>query len=75
VENQMNGSTVLSSTLINGGTTWSVIGTGDFNGDGKTDILWLNSASGMVVENLMNGSTVLSSTLISGGTTWKPIAS
>jgi hypothetical protein len=61
--------------LINGGTTWSVAGTGDYNGDGKTDILWTNSASGMVVENLMNGSTVLSSTLISGGTTWKPIAS
>jgi Fibronectin type III domain len=37
-----------------------VQGLGDFNGDGKSDILWRNSATGVVTMWLMNGGTVLS---------------
>jgi hypothetical protein len=29
-------------------TTWSVVGTGDFNGDGRDDILWRNSTTGQL---------------------------
>ena len=38
---------------------WSVVGTGDFNGDGFGDILWRDS-SGNVATWLMNGATVMS---------------
>ena len=38
----MDGTTVLSSTAVgsNPGPTWEIKGTGDFNGDSKSDILW-----------------------------------
>jgi subtilisin family serine protease len=35
--------------------SWKIRGTGDFNQDGQTDILWWNSTSGQVVAWLMNG--------------------
>jgi hypothetical protein len=33
---------------------------GDFNGDGKADILWRNGSAGQVEIWLMNGTTALS---------------
>ena len=37
----MNGTQVSSSTSLGMvATSWSVVGTGDFDGDGKFDILW-----------------------------------
>ena len=41
----MNGSTVLANSAagsFNPGPTWHIKGTGDFNGDGRSDILWQN---------------------------------
>jgi hypothetical protein len=40
--------------------TWTVAETGDFNGDGKSDILWYGSNGGVALW-LMNGATVSSS--------------
>ena len=34
---------------------WSATGTGDFNGDGRRDILWYNQTSGKIVIWYMNG--------------------
>src|SRR6185437_3398046 len=41
---QSDGSFVDNSAKVNitTGTSWHVIGTGDFNGDGQSDILWRN---------------------------------
>jgi hypothetical protein len=57
----MNG-TVHSSTgsLGNVAAPWSIQNVGDFNGDGKADILWRNNSTGQVEVWLMNGTTTLS---------------
>jgi hypothetical protein len=63
----MNGSTVLSSTLTSIpslAASWKTAGTGDFNGDGTSDILWRND-DGSVALWQMSGSTVVSSSLTS----------
>ena len=66
----MNGTTIMSSGILNiGGTavkpdaTWSVVGTGDFDGDSRADILWRNS-SGTLAEWSMNGSSIVSSGIV-----------
>jgi hypothetical protein len=38
-------------------TTTSAQSVGDFNGDGKDDILWRNLTTGNTVISIMNGST------------------
>jgi hypothetical protein len=42
-------------------TSWSIAGSNDFNGDGKSDILWQNSSTGQRAIWLMNGTTRTSS--------------
>ena len=45
---QPNGSLVVNSNFLsnpNPGNSWHIVGTGDFNGDGRSDILWQNNDS------------------------------
>ena len=78
----MNGSSIMSSNAVTSGgsavtpdASWSVAGIGDFNGDGKKDVLWRSSATGEVSVWTMNGSSITSSAdLTSGGVAIKPDA-
>jgi hypothetical protein len=56
----MNGLQVTQTGgLGNVGTAWSVKETGDYNGDGITDLLWRDSTGNLAIW-FMNGSQVLS---------------
>ena len=59
----MNGSTIASQaevSVVSPTSGWSIVGVGDFNGDGSADILWENDMSGQVYIWLMNGTTITS---------------
>src|SRR6266480_2640188 len=72
----MNGWTIAAQGLINGLSTasqgsvnfvdpaWQVKGIGDFDGDGKADILWRNSSTGENYIYLMNGWTIAARGLV-----------
>jgi ELWxxDGT repeat protein len=78
----MNGSSILSNSLITAGgnavtpdASWGVAGIGDFDGDGRADILWRNT-SGEVAAWLMNGSAIsIGGDVTSGGAAIRPDAS
>ena len=56
----MNGTNVIGGALVgpNPGPSWHIIATGDFNGDGYSDILWQDT-SGEVAIWEMNGTSVI----------------
>jgi chitodextrinase len=66
----MNGATVLSSGAVFATVSdlnWSIAGVGDFDGNGKSDILWRNRATGENAIWFMNGAS------ISSGATVNPL--
>ena len=69
--NDMNVPTVTTpTTLPNPGSTWHAIGTGDYNGDGKSDILFQNN-NGTPLIWTMNGTSVTATvTLPNPGNHW-----
>jgi hypothetical protein len=55
----MDGGSITSSAFLwNPGADWRVIGTSDYDNNGKTDILWRHEQLGWNVEVLMDGSNV-----------------
>jgi ELWxxDGT repeat protein len=78
----MNGSSVVLNGVVTSGggavtpdASWSVAGIGDFDGDGRSDVLWRNS-SGEVAAWLMNGSAVSAGGDVTfGGSAARPDAS
>ena len=71
-----NGSFTQNSSNFSTGvaTNWTVVGTGDFNGDGHNDILWRDSTSGQITDWLgtANGGFTQNSSNFSTGvaTNW-----
>lgn len=52
-------------------TKWTIAGTGDFNGDGQSDVLWYNSTSGDAMIWTVRDDAVASSRVIAGpGAGW-----
>ena len=75
---ELNGTNQIAggSQLVgaNPGPSWKEIGTGDFNGDGKSDILWQNT-NGQAAIWEMNGTTVIGAALVGSnpGPSWELI--
>jgi hypothetical protein len=68
----MNGTSVIATAnLANPGAAWDAVGTGDYNGDGKADILFQNVITGTPLIWTMNGTSVTASaTLPNPGVLW-----
>ena len=64
----MNGATLVSGTFttpaILPDVRWTVVGTGEFNADGRPDILWRHATSGEDVVWYMNGSVLTGGTFV-----------
>ena len=61
----MDGRTLTPSTVAT--TDWLIVGTGDFNADGKTDIVWQNQVNGLLSVWYMNGSTMIGGEALTPG--------
>jgi len=44
--------------------SWNIVEIGDFNADGKSDMLWRQGTTGALAEWLMNGSQITSSSAV-----------
>lgn len=69
----MNGTAVTAKPLVGSDPNSVVIMTGDFNADGRVDLLWRNATTGRVTMRLMDGATVLSEKQIGGSLDWRVI--
>jgi hypothetical protein len=61
---QLNGANLVASDLITPvpDKNWTMVASGDFNGDGKDDLLWRNGSTGENAIWLMNGFNNLNAT-------------
>lgn len=77
---EVNGTTItqagqasLGGAVVNPGPTWHIVGTGDFNNDGKTDIVFRDD-TGSVATWEMNGTTIASAAeLANPGVAWNSV--
>jgi hypothetical protein len=63
----LNGNSAIGGGVIANNpfdTSWKVVATGDFNGDGKGDLVWQHPADGLVEIQLLNGNSAIGGGLI-----------
>ena len=74
---EMNGNTLIGGGAVspNPGPAWQAVGTGDFNGEGPSDILFQNTGSGEASIWDMNGNTLTGGGPVTPnpGPSWKAI--
>jgi hypothetical protein len=67
----MNGLNVIEGTLLNPSQvtdlSWKIVGTADFDGDGRRDLVWHHQGDGRIAVWFMNGTSLLAGTLTSPG--------
>src|SRR5262249_32604712 len=55
--------------------SWNVVGTADFSGDGRDDILLQNTATGNLMIDVMNGTNVASTvSIVVGDPSWHAVS-
>jgi microcystin-dependent protein len=74
---EMDGSSLVGGGPVspNPGPNWTEIGTGDFNHDGQSDILWQNATTGQASIWEMNGSSLIGGGPVtpSPGPNWRAV--
>ena len=74
---EMNGSTLIGGEAVspNPGPSWRAIGTGDFNDDSHSDILFQNTSTGQAAVWEMSGNDVIGGGVVTPnpGPSWKAI--
>jgi hypothetical protein len=68
---EINGTDMIGGAIVgNSGPSWQINGTGDFNGDGFSDILWQNDDGSVVIWELNGTSAIATANLANPGPTW-----
>jgi hypothetical protein len=74
---EMNGNTLIGGgpVIPNPGPSWHAIGTGDFNDDGHSDILWQNTSTGQASIWDMSGTSLVGGGPVSPnpGPSWRAV--
>src|SRR5262249_48133977 len=65
---------VAEAAIGNPGSNSKVVGTADYNADGRDDVLLQNNVNGNLTVDLMNGTNVASSVSIAGDPSWHAIS-
>jgi hypothetical protein len=70
----MSGTIVIGgASLGNPGLSWHAIGTGDYYGNGHSDILWQNTSGEVYIWEINGTSVIGGASLGNPGSSWHPI--
>jgi len=70
----MNDGQIKSAHVLGGDLTLRMVVTGDYNGDGRTDLVWRNTTTGATTLHLMDGPISLTSRPLVGTKTLLPLS-